>query len=62
MNKLNGLPYVGCVDLKLSMRSPICVEVDELLGEIKEDTDEVKVVVNGTTATATATADNIIVD
>lgn len=62
MNKLNGLPYVGCVDLKLSMRSPICVEVDELLSEIKEDTDEVKVVVNGTTATATATADNIIVD
>lgn len=62
MNKLNGLPYVGCVDLKLSMRSPICVEVDELLSEIKEDADEVKVVVNGTTTTATATADNIIVD
>lgn len=35
MDKLVGLPYVGCVELTQSMRSPICVEIDDILGEIK---------------------------
>lgn len=32
---LKDLPYVGYVELVQSMRSPICVEVDDILGEIK---------------------------
>ena len=35
INKLRELPYVGYVELHQSMRSPICVEIDDLLGEIK---------------------------
>ena len=35
IDKLRDLPYVGYVELHQSMRSPICVEVDDLLGEIK---------------------------
>lgn len=34
IDKLIDKPYVGYVELKQSMRSPICVEVDDLLGEI----------------------------
>lgn len=35
INKLKDRPYVGYVELLDSMRSPICTEVDDLLGEIK---------------------------
>ena len=35
LNKLKGKPYVGYVELKDSMRNPICTEIDDLLGEIK---------------------------
>lgn len=35
IDKLRGLPYVGYVELQQSMRSSICVEIDDLLGEIK---------------------------
>lgn len=35
MDKLANQPYVGFVELKQSMRSPICVEVDDLLSEIE---------------------------
>ena len=34
IDKLSPQPYVGVVNLVQSMRSPICVEVDNLLGEI----------------------------
>lgn len=37
MNKLCPQPYVGSVNLVESMRSPICVEVDNLLGEIDRE-------------------------
>ena len=37
MNKLYPQPYVGSVNLVESMRSPICVEVDNLLGEIDRE-------------------------
>ena len=37
MNKLYPQPYVGSVNLVESMRSPICVEVDNLLGEIDKE-------------------------
>ena len=40
MNCMNGLPYVGVVNLKKSMRSPICVEVDNLLNNLDEDLKE----------------------
>lgn len=36
IEKLQDRPYVGSVELTQSMRSPICVELDELLSEIKE--------------------------
>lgn len=36
-NKLENQPYAASVELKQSMRSPICVEVDNLLGEIDRD-------------------------
>lgn len=36
-NKLGNQPYAASVELKQSMRSPICVEVDNLLGEIDRD-------------------------
>lgn len=36
MDKLSPQPYVGYVNLVKSMRSPICVEVDNLLGEIRD--------------------------
>lgn len=42
-NKLENQPYAASVDLKQSMRSPICVEVDNLLGEIDRE-DEIKLV------------------
>ena len=35
IEKLQDLPYVGYVELTQSMRSPICVELDNLLSEIK---------------------------
>lgn len=35
IDKLQELPYVGYVELTKSMRSPICVELDNLLSEIK---------------------------
>lgn len=35
IDKLKDLPYVGYVELTQSMRSPICVEIDDILGEIK---------------------------
>lgn len=34
---LEGLPYVGYVELKESMRSKICVEVDNILGQIQDE-------------------------
>ena len=37
MNKLCPQPYVGSVNLVESMRSPICVEVDNLLSEIDRE-------------------------
>ena len=37
MNKLYPQSYVGSVNLVESMRSPICVEVDNLLGEIDKE-------------------------
>ena len=37
MNQLCPQPYVGSVNLVESMRSPICVEVDNLLGEIDRE-------------------------
>lgn len=37
MNKLCPQPYVASVNLVESMRSPICVEVDSLLGEIDRE-------------------------
>ena len=39
IDKLTPQPYVGYVNLVQSMRSPICVEVDNLLGEIDKPTD-----------------------
>lgn len=39
INKLTPQPYVGYVNLVQSMRSPICVEVDNLLGEIDKPID-----------------------
>ena len=35
IDKLKDQPYVGYVELFDSMRSPICTEIDDLLGEIK---------------------------
>lgn len=35
LNKLKDKPYVGYVELKNSMRSDVCTEIDDLLGEIK---------------------------
>lgn len=40
VNKLSPQPYVGTVNLVQSMRSPICVEVDNLLGEIDKPVDK----------------------
>ena len=37
IEKLKDRPYVGYVELTKSMRSPICAEVDDLLGELDED-------------------------
>lgn len=37
IEKLKDRPYVGYVELIKSMRSPICAEVDDLLGELDED-------------------------
>lgn len=37
IDKLRDCPYVGYVELTKSMRSPICVEIDDLLGELEED-------------------------
>ena len=39
IDKLTPQSYVGYVNLVQSMRSPICVEVDNLLGEIDKPTD-----------------------
>ena len=35
INKLKDQPYVGYIELIDSMRSPICTEIDDMLGEIK---------------------------
>ena len=37
INKLKDCPYVGYVELTKSMRSPICVEIDDLLGELEDN-------------------------
>ena len=35
IDKLKDKPYVGYIELKESMRNPICTEIDDLLSEIK---------------------------
>lgn len=35
IEKLQDLNYVACIELTQSMRSPVCVELDRLLSEIK---------------------------
>ena len=42
IDKLTPQPYVGYVNLVQSMRSPICVEVDNLLGEIDKPIDNTR--------------------
>jgi len=37
IEKLKDKPYVGYVELTKSMRSPICVDIDDTLSEIKDD-------------------------
>ena len=42
IDKLKQKTYVGYVNLVQSMRSPICVEVDNLLGEIDKPIDNTR--------------------